>query len=215
MQWSTLVVVLAVLAGWLLTPRHLFAYPRPVVRGQHVVVTGASQGIGLALVDQYAQAGAAAIVMVSRSHEKLEKIRGEVMAAHPATQVHVVSADLSSEKACREAMAAALAICNGRLDVLLLNHITNSRFGLYLNTVRKGEGIEFVEKMFAANAMSYIWLATHAISALTQSGGSIGVVSSLAGHVGTPKTAVYSCTRGDLVAMFLFLHLVCGAGGCI
>jgi short-subunit dehydrogenase len=56
--------------------------------------------------------------------------------------------------------------------------------------------------MFTVNTFSYIWLATAAMPALKASGGYVGVVSSLAGHVGTPKTAVYSSTKHALHGFF-------------
>jgi len=50
--------------------------------------------------------------------------------------------------------------------------------------------------------------------------GHIGVVSSLAGHVGTPKTAVYSATKHALHGFFNALRVEmqmdrCGAGMCL
>ena len=115
------------------------------VRGKRVIVTGASLGIGREIVKEYARLGAADIVLVARSEDKLNSLRDEVYAsvspqpqevnetqAVPLSRIHVVPADLSSETACREALEGATrAMGEGGVDYLVLNHITSSQYGLW------------------------------------------------------------------------------------
>jgi NADPH:quinone reductase-like Zn-dependent oxidoreductase len=54
MFWAVAVAALAAFLSWLLFPAHLLLEP-PAVTGQNVIVTGASQGIGRALVEEYAK----------------------------------------------------------------------------------------------------------------------------------------------------------------
>ena len=118
-----------------------------------------SSGIGRALVEQYTKLGAQYIVLASRSRDKMESIVAQLAPAHPTTKFLVIPADLSSEKACADLIQQALAAMDG-IDVLVLNHITDSRFGFFSDTVAK-EGVSFVRKMFEANTLSYIYLTTY------------------------------------------------------
>lgn len=168
--------------------------------GQNVLVTGASQGIGRALVFEYAKRGAANVVIASRSEAKLQAVAVAVTQKYPSTRVHVVVSDLSNEESSRALIVTSLQLMNDKLDVLILNHITSSRFGTWLSKPDKG----FVWEMFNVNTLSYIWTATVAVEEVSKRGGSlrIGVLSSLAGHVGTPKTSVYSATKHALHGFF-------------
>lgn len=194
---------LAALLYWLLvSPTALHSSN---AAGQNVIITGASQGIGRALVIEYAKAGAAKIVIASRGEKKLEAVRNEVQALYPNTSVLVVVADLSSQASSVALIEAALAKLDNSLDVLILNHITTARYGTWLRDQQESpEGHTILSDMFHVNVFSYIWCATAAVPALTRSktGGHIGVVSSLAAHVGVPKTAVYSATKHALHGFF-------------
>ena len=61
--------------------------------------------------------------------------------------------------------------------------------------------------MFQTNTFSYIWTSTAAMDLLKQNQGQIVVVSSLAGHVGVPNTAVHSSTKHALHGFFNALRL--------
>lgn len=104
------------------------------ISGKRVVVTGASLGIGREIVKEYASLGAAEIVVVARSQDKLESLRDEVYGSlpegMPKPRIHVVPADLSSEETCRGVIDQSLEAM-GAIDYLVLNHITNSQYGLW------------------------------------------------------------------------------------
>ena len=160
----------------------IYIYSESAVSGKRVLITGASQGIGRSLVEEYARRGAGQIVIASRNKDKRDVGRRDVSALYPSTTIHVVSADLSSEEASRSLINSTLKALGGGLDILVLNHITSSRFGTWFGDVAsRPEGHTFLSEMFAVNTLSYIWLTTHAMGAISSSGGSIGVVSSLAG----------------------------------
>ena len=184
----------------------------PSVKGKTVIVTGASQGIGSALVKEYALKGAGDIVMASRSVDKMEAIRDGIYATgvDPAnTRIHVLKADLSTKEASEQCISDALKIFGNKgLDFLVLNHITNSRFGSWLvdNKALPG-GHNFVNEMFATNVYSYVYMATAAIEALKKNSGQLVVISSLAGWVGPPKIAVYAATKHALNGFFDSLRI--------
>lgn len=86
----------------------------------------------------------------------------------------------------------------GGIDYLVLNHITDSNFGLW----QSHKSYDFITNMFTINTFSYIWMANAALSYLLQSKGHIVVVSSVAGKIGIPNTTIYSATKHALHGFF-------------
>ena len=206
------VIPLAAFCYWLLCPVPAWPTdPADQVRGLCILVTGASQGIGKSLVAEFAARGAAHIVIASRNRDKLEAVRASVLAQYPGVQITIVRADLSSANASAALVRETLAATGGQLDVLLLNHITDSRYGSWMSHRDTELGHGFLSEMFNVNTLSYIWLTTAAWPALLQSPhrGRIGVVSSLAAHAGTPRTAAYSASKHALegVVQTMALHM--------
>lgn len=206
MWFSFIVLSLISIALWFYFREQPF--PESAVIGKRVLITGASQGIGRSLVEEYARRGAGQIVIASRNKNKLEAVRREVLSIYSSITIHVVPVDLSSEDACKYLINASLEFLGGGLDILVLNHITSSRFGTWLGDVANSpEGHIFLAEMFAVNTLSYIWLTTYAMNAISSSGGSIGVVSSLAGLAANPKVAAYSATKHALHGFFDALRI--------
>jgi short-subunit dehydrogenase len=75
------------------------------MKTKRVVVTGGSDGIGLAIATAFAASGAA-IFIVARDSKKLAAVREKIQAN--GTDVHVVAADLASSQGLRNASAAIL-----------------------------------------------------------------------------------------------------------
>src|SRR5437868_1288653 len=80
----------------------------------HVAITGASSGIGEALVREYARAGYA-VTMVARRRELLESLARDV-----GGKTHLVAADLSDAARALDWLAPAEAAL-GPIDVLINN----------------------------------------------------------------------------------------------
>ena len=190
--------------------------PSASVKGQRIMVTGASQGIGASLVEEYAKRGASSISIVARSKSGLESVAAAVKSKYPATTIVVLPADLSKKDSCEAVVAEARAAMGG-IDTLVLNHITSARFGLWLpdevssspSGVVRDDDPTFLPDLFAVNTFSYIWLSTAAMPHLSSSPfvGSLGVVSSFAALTGAPKVAAYSSSKHALHGFFNSLRM--------
>jgi NAD(P)-dependent dehydrogenase (short-subunit alcohol dehydrogenase family) len=96
-----------------LTERNL----RSVLNDRVVLVTGASSGIGRATAELVARHGAQ-VVLVSRSQDKLETLRAEIVSG--GGRAFVYPTDLSDLDQC-EAMVTRVLADHGRVDILINN----------------------------------------------------------------------------------------------
>jgi len=89
------------------------------LKDQHALVTGAAQGIGLAIAAAFLDAGAA-VTIVGRNAERLSAAAMELRAAHPDARLFGGVADLTDADQIATAFAAAVA-AHGRINVLVNN----------------------------------------------------------------------------------------------
>ena len=142
--------------------------------GERVIVCGASSGIGELTAYIYAKSGAR-ILLAARREKELIRVSDECR-KRGATQVEYIVVDLSTIQATRDVIDRAVTSFNG-VDVLILNHMVLD----YSRWTEKSD-LAFAEKQIAINLLSYVYLATHALTELEKSHGRIAVVSSGAGE---------------------------------
>lgn len=94
-------------------------YTSQAFKGQVVLITGASRGIGQEAALQYARAGAS-LVLVSRKQETLNETRAAILKELPGTEVVTFVADVKDPVSAEEAVKVAKSRF-GRLDVLVAN----------------------------------------------------------------------------------------------
>jgi retinol dehydrogenase 14 len=127
--------------------------------GRTVLVTGSTSGIGRALAEALAAAGAT-VGIVAREAALGETVRAEIGAATGASAIHPFVADLSSQMDVGR-LASAVAASFPRLDVLV--HCA----GVF--TRRRTLTADGLEAMFATNALAPFLLTNLLRDRLTES----------------------------------------------
>jgi short-subunit dehydrogenase len=148
--------------------------------GKVAVVTGASEGIGAALV-QALQARGARLVITARSEEKLRSVAGSDTA--------VVPGDLT-QQATREAVIATALERFGRIDIL----INNAGVGLYAPS--HTTPLDEARRLWELNFFVPLDMAQRAAEPMKQQRtGVIVNVGSIAGKMTLPWFTLYSASK--------------------
>jgi len=92
-------------------------HPCETLRDQHVLVTGGSSGIGLAIARRAAQAGAR-VSLLARGKDRLAAAQAELEAAPGGARIFTIAADVSVPAEVGAALAAAEG-AQGPVDVLV------------------------------------------------------------------------------------------------
>ncbi len=168
-----------------------------------VVITGASSGIGQALARAWARRGAT-VVLSARDREALVRVSEEVESEGGSPIVH--PADVTREDD-RVRLIERARSETGRLDVL----VNNAGRGHYGSVAR----IEMtdLEALFALNVFAPLRLAQLAIDPLTRSGGTVVMLSSVAGVVASPRMGAYAASKFALEALSMTLRAELGGTG--
>ncbi|XP_037680684.1 corticosteroid 11-beta-dehydrogenase isozyme 1 isoform X1 [Choloepus didactylus] len=164
-----------------------------MLQGKKVIVTGASKGIGEAMAYHLAKMGAH-VVVTARSKENLKKVVSHCLELGAASAHYIAGA--MEDMTFTEQFVVKAGQLMGGLDMLILNHVTNSSMNLFNNE------IHHVRKSMEVNFLSYVVLSVAALPMLKQSNGSIVVVSSIAGKIASPLIAPYAASKFALDGFF-------------
>jgi NAD(P)-dependent dehydrogenase (short-subunit alcohol dehydrogenase family) len=160
--------------------------------GKVAIVTGSTKGIGRAMVEGLAAAGAS-VVVSSRKQDLCDQVAKEVEAATGSRAFPLAChvGDWEAIPAFVETVRQEL----GRIDVLVNNAgITPSRF----NPSEMELGIW--RKMFNVNVEGPLRMAQCVVPVMReQGGGSIVNIGSMAGYSGGPLVCAYGATKAALI----------------
>jgi len=162
--------------------------------GKVIVVTGGTQGVGLATAQLLVERGAAAIVICGRNEangRQAEKALG-------ANGAHAlfIRADLSREKDCVNVIDCA-GEAFGRIDSLI-----NCTGATNRGTLETTTG-ELWDYLFAVNVRAPFFLIQRAVPLMRRQGrgGTIVNIGSIAAHGGQPYIMAYAAAKGALLVL--------------
>src|SRR5687768_7365096 len=104
-----------------------------------VVVTGGTDGIGKALVEELLQAGAK-VATCGRNHDKLYRLQSNF----PSSPLHTMVADVSNENDCRRFIETTIKFYGG-VDILINNA------GISMRALLKDASIEVLRQVMEIN----------------------------------------------------------------
>ena len=156
-----------------------------------VIVTGASSGIGEAIVRRVARTGAR-VVLAARREERLRAIAGDIAAS--GGEAHPVVCDVTRKTDLRK-LLAEVERRYGRCDVLV-NNAGVPGGGLFAEV-----DLAQLDRVTTTNYLSVLWTSKLFLPLLLASRGHLVNVSSLAGRYALPGGAAYSATKHAVVAL--------------
>ena len=171
--------------------------------GRVAIVTGASRGIGKAIAETYARAGAK-VVLASRKQEALDDA-AEAIRATGGEAIGIAAHN--GDKDALNALVEQTVTHYGKLDILVNNAATNPHFGSLLEAADS-----FWQKTIEVNLMGNVWLSQAVVKEMRDNGG--GKIINVASIVGlTPGRfqGIYSVTKAGVISLTKTLAVELGA----
>ena len=163
-----------------------------MLQGKTIVVTGASRGIGEAIVRASLEAGAK-VVLASRKQADLDRVAGSL----PADRVIAVACHTGKPDDVDAVFARALDKF-GRIDGVVNNAATNPYFGPLIDTPDSA-----IDKTIEVNIKGYLYVARAFVkhARTRDGGGSIVNIASIAGTRAAPMQGIYGATKAAVISM--------------
>ena len=158
-------------------------------RGQQVVITGASSGIGREAAKAFAQREAT-VLAVARRESRLKDLIEQIRPDSPDSRF--LAGDLG-DRQFAESVIATAGSNGGRIDIL----INNAGMPMHKHTGLLSA--EEAERVLAVNFLSCVWTTLAALPSMLSAGhGTIVNVSSFAAHVTPPREAIYAASKAAM-----------------
>jgi short-subunit dehydrogenase len=168
------------------------------LKDKHVIVTGASEGIGREFALEAAKRGAR-VSLAARSSDRLEELAQAISLAGGTAAIFPT--DVADESACAKLVADAVKAL-GEVDVLVANA------GLGSGT--QGDGLvdlAVIHRLMTVNFFGAVATAAAAIPSLQKTRGLVVAVSSLQGLLSLPKSSAYAASKHAMQGYFASLRL--------
>ncbi len=153
------------------------------------IITGSSRGIGRAIAEAFAEAGAR-VVISSRKQAACEAVAASINQRHGDERAIALAASLS-DKAALERLVSETRAKWGRIDVLVCNAASNPYYGPL-----SGINDEQFRKVFDNNVLANHWLITMVSPEMIERrDGAIIIVSSIGGLIGSGTIGAYNISK--------------------
>jgi len=171
------------------------------LEGKVAIITGASRGIGKAIAEAFARAGAR-LALCSRKPEGLPAAAAEL---REFGQVLAVQAHVGKADDVRNLVAQTMEVY-GRVDVVVNNAATNPHFGAVL-TADEGQWLKILDTNLLGAVRLIQAVAPHMEE---QGGGKIINMASVAGLRPSPGMGLYGIGKAALIQLTRQLALELG-----
>lgn len=155
--------------------------------GKTAVVTGSTRGIGRAIAEALARAGAEVVISsrkVDKCAEVAAALQAEGLAAHP------IACNIGKREDVENLVAATRAQL-GKIDILVCNAAVNPYYGPMAQLPD-----DVFTKVMDSNVRSNLWLCNLVIPEMAErKDGAVIVVSSIGGLRGTEALGIYAISK--------------------
>ena len=157
------------------------------------VITGSSRGIGRAIAERMAEHGAK-VVVTSRKLDACEEVVSAITQKGGHAFAH--ACNIGRKEDLQKLIDTTIAKW-GKIDVLVCNAAVNPYYGPSIDMPD-----DAYDKVMNSNVRSNFWLANMALPHMAKNGGgSIIIVSSIAGLLGSPTLGVYGLSKAADMAL--------------
>ena len=163
------------------------------LNGKVALVTGASRGIGLALAETFALAGAK-VVLSSRKQEALDKAADQIR--EKGGEALPIAAHTGSSDAVTAVVNQAVDLWGG-IDIVVNNAATNPHFG-HIMTAEESHW----DKILDVNVKGYFRVVKACVPIMkARGGGKVINMASVAGKEPQPMMGVYSVSKAAVIML--------------
>lgn len=148
-----------------------------------IAITGGTDGIGKALIDELIKKGAK-IATCGRSQDKLYGLQVQ----YSNQLIHAVAADVSNEQDCKRFIDSTLQTFGG-IDILINNA------GVSMRALVSETDLSTIRKVMDVNFWGTVYCTKFALKSIIARKGSIVGISSIAGYRGLPGRSGYSAAK--------------------
>lgn len=158
-----------------------------------IIITGASEGIGLALTLALAEYRPK-LVLAARNVQRLAELKQRLML--PDEDVLVMPTDVTDQSQCKTLIDETVRQF-GRIDYL----VNNAGMTMWAR-FDELEDLSIFEKIYQVNVMGAVYCTYYALPQLKQSKGTVVAISSLAGLNGVPSRSGYCASKHAMMGFF-------------
>lgn len=152
---------------------------------KNVIITGASSGIGKALVYEYFKRGYQ-ITMAARNQDAMQAIANDL--DPDLSNLLLVKTDVTSEVDCQNLIEKSLARF-GKIDILINNA------GISMRALFNDLHLDVMRRVMDVNFWGTVYCTKYAMPHLLKTKGSVVGVISIAGYLGLPARSAYAASK--------------------